>query len=165
MAASTCAAKTRDHRCPEVRVEPPGLEGTLGVPPPPGMVGLAHGSRLGPHDSQVADALRGAGLATLSIDLLPSGKAADRNKVRAFDLLARRLLSETGWLRALPMVGGNGLAVLDRSCLAFARLQCGIRLEIVLRAGHLFAQSAALDAAIGPARQWFVTHLREEAAA
>jgi putative phosphoribosyl transferase len=65
----------------------------------------------------------------------------------------------------LPTVGGNDFAGLDRSCLAFARLACGKRLEIVPPAGHLFAQPASLDAAIGPARQWFVTHLREEAAA
>jgi hypothetical protein len=168
MAASTCAAKTRDSRGPEVRIDPPGLEGTLGVPPAPDRMAFAHGSggsRLGPRDSRGAEALARAGLATLWIDLLLAEEAADRNNVRVTDRLARRVPAAIGWLRALPTVGGNDVAGLDRSCLAFAKVACGEGLEIVLPAGHLFAQPAALDPAIGPARQWFVTHLREEAAA
>jgi putative phosphoribosyl transferase len=42
---------------------------------------------------------------------------------------------------------------------------CEKRLEIVPRAGHLFEESGALDAMIGHAGAWFVTHLREEAQA
>jgi hypothetical protein len=38
-------------------------------------------------------------------------------------------------------------------------------LEIGPRAGHWFVEPGALDAAIGLAPEWFVTHWREEAAA
>ena len=65
----------------------------------------------------------------------------------------------------LLIVGGDDLAVLDLNRAALARLQGEKRLEIVPRAGHLFEESGALDAVIGLAREWFVTHLREEVAA
>jgi len=74
---------------------------------------------------------------------------------------------------ALPDVGapmlliddGDDIAVLDRNRTALARLQCKKRLEIVPWASHLFEQPGALDAGIGLAWEWFVTHSREEAAA
>ena len=209
----------------DVRVASLGLEGLLGVPPgAQGIVAFAHGSgssRLSPRNSQVAEALRRAGLATLLFDLLLPEEAANRNNVFDIDLLAERLLAATGWLReqagtrhlkigyfgastgaaaalvaaarvpapigavvsrggrpdladgALPdvtaptllIVGGDDLAVLDLNRAALARLQCERRLEIVPRAGHLFEEPGALDAVIGLAREWFVTHLRKEAAA
>jgi putative phosphoribosyl transferase len=65
----------------------------------------------------------------------------------------------------LLIVGGADLAVLDLNRAALARLRCAKSLEIVPRAGHLFEEPGALDTVIGLAREWFVTHLRKEAAA
>ena len=65
----------------------------------------------------------------------------------------------------LLIVGGDDHAVLNLNRAALERLQCQKRLEIVPRAGHLFEEPGALDAVIGLAREWFVTHLREEVAA
>jgi putative phosphoribosyl transferase len=65
----------------------------------------------------------------------------------------------------LLMVGRKHVAVLDLNRATLARLQCGTRLEIGPRGGHLFEQPGALNAAIGLAPEWFVTHWREEAAA
>jgi pimeloyl-ACP methyl ester carboxylesterase len=65
----------------------------------------------------------------------------------------------------LLIVGGDDLAVLDLNRAALARLGGEKRLEVVPRAGHLFEEPGALDAVIGLAREWFVTHPREEAAA
>jgi putative phosphoribosyl transferase len=65
----------------------------------------------------------------------------------------------------LPMIGGIHVAVLDLNRSALIRLQCGRRLEIGPRASHLFIEPGALTAAIGLAPEWFVTPLREEAAA
>jgi putative phosphoribosyl transferase len=78
--------------------------------------------------------------------------------------LAGAVLPDVG-APTLLIVGGHDLAVLDLNRAALARLQCEKRLEIVPRAGHLFEEPGALDAVIGLAREWFVTHLREEAAA
>jgi putative phosphoribosyl transferase len=65
----------------------------------------------------------------------------------------------------LSIVGGNHLAVLDLNRPVPARMQCGKKLEIRPRAGHLFVEPGTLDPAIGLARKRFVTPLREEAAA
>jgi putative phosphoribosyl transferase len=225
MVASIQPALRRNADVREVRVASLALEGLLGLPPrTAGIVVFAHGSgssRLSPRNNQVAEALRGAGLATLLFDLLLPQEAANRNNVFDIDLLAERLLAGTEWLReqeatrdlmigyfgastgaaaalvaaartaapigavvarggrpdlagavlsdvaapTLLIVGGSDLAVLDLNRAALARLQCEKRLEIVPRAGHLFEEPGALDAVIGLAREWFVTHLREEAAA
>jgi putative phosphoribosyl transferase len=81
--------------------------------------------------------------------------ATSRNAGGAADLTAPTLL----------VVGGNHIAMLDLNRTDRAKLQCGKGLEIAPRAGHLLAEPGALDAAIGLAREWFVTHWREEAAA
>jgi putative phosphoribosyl transferase len=88
----------------EVLIPPLGLEGLLGVPPETtGIVAFAHGSgssRRSPRNNQVAAALRDAGLATLLFDLLLPDEAANRRNVFDIDLLAKRLLAATAWLRA-----------------------------------------------------------------
>src|SRR5688572_25071508 len=70
----------------EVRIEPEGLDGFLGIPQGAlGIVIFAHGSgsgRLSPRNNHVAAALRLAGLATFLLDLL-----------------AGRLVLATRWLR------------------------------------------------------------------
>ncbi|TIP84061.1 MAG: alpha/beta hydrolase, partial [Mesorhizobium sp.] len=69
----------------EVRIEPDGLIGLLGVPRgAQGIVIFAHGSgsgRLSPRNNHVAAALRQAGLATLLVDLLTSIEEGDRRNV------------------------------------------------------------------------------------
>src|SRR5215218_9953322 len=87
----------------EVRIGSMGLEGRL-TPPEPGrgIVLFAHGSgsgRLSPRNNLVARELGRAGLGTLLFDLLTPDEAADRRNVFDIDLLARRLVLATGWLR------------------------------------------------------------------
>lgn len=86
------------------------LEGILAVPESArGVVLFAHGSGSGrhsPRNRQVADVLRGAGLATLLIDLLTQDEEAEdvRTGHLRFDigLLAERLAGATGWLKESP---------------------------------------------------------------
>lgn len=84
-----------------VRIPPIGLEGDLGVPAGAGVLVLfAHGSgssRLSPRNTQVAAALRAAGLATLLFDLLTPEEALDRANVFDIPLLAERLVMATDW--------------------------------------------------------------------
>ena len=63
---------------------------------------FAHGSgsgRLSPRNNFVAQALRDDGLATLLFDLLTVEEARDRRNVFDIELLARRLLMATAWVR------------------------------------------------------------------
>ncbi|WP_292705712.1 hypothetical protein [Mesorhizobium sp.] len=88
----------------EVRIEPDGLVGLLGVPHgAQGIVIFAHGSgsgRLSPRNNHVAAPLRQAGLATLLVDLLTSIEERDRRNVFDIDLLASRLALATHWAAA-----------------------------------------------------------------
>ena len=85
----------------EVRIEPEGLAGLLGVPAgAAGIVIFAHGSgsgRLSPRNNYVAAELRRAGFATLLLDLLTPQEESDRRNVFDVDLLAHRLLVATAW--------------------------------------------------------------------
>lgn len=93
----------RDIR--EIRIEPQGLEGLLGVPDnAAGLVIFAHGSgsgRLSPRNNHVAAALREAGLGTLLLDLLTPEEERNRRNVFDLDLLATRLALARDW------AGGN----------------------------------------------------------
>ena len=100
-----------------VRVGAVELAGDL-VPPAPGrgVVLFAHGSgsgRLSPRNNFVARELERAGLGTLLFDLLTPKEAADRRNVFDIDLLARRLVLVTDWLRAAfraarsPIIGAD----------------------------------------------------------
>jgi putative phosphoribosyl transferase len=73
------------------------------------VVVFAHGSgsgRLSPRNVGVAEALQRDGLATLLFDLLTEREAADRRNVFDIDLLAERLLSAVGAVRARPETSG-----------------------------------------------------------
>ncbi len=90
----------------EVRIPADGvlLAGTL-VPPEPGagIVLFAHGSgssRHSPRNRFVARIVQEAGLGTLLFDLLTVAEDGDRSLVFDVDLLARRLLGATAWLRS-----------------------------------------------------------------
>jgi putative phosphoribosyl transferase len=86
----------------EVRIEPDGLNGLLGVPEDAeGIVIFAHGSgsgRLSPRNNYVAAALRRRRLATLLLDLLTAVEERDRRNVFDIDLLASRLALATRWI-------------------------------------------------------------------
>jgi len=77
------------------------LQGLVGVPEKArGLVVFSHGSgsgRLSPRNSHVAAALRGAGFATLLLDLLTPAEERDRANVFDIALLASRLSLATDW--------------------------------------------------------------------
>ncbi len=85
-----------------VVIETAGLQGLLGVPADPaGVVVFAHGSgsgRFSPRNNYVAEGLRGAGFATLLVDLLTESEEGDRARVFDIPLLASRLIAATRWL-------------------------------------------------------------------
>ncbi|MGX5358040.1 phosphoribosyltransferase family protein [Kocuria sp. KH4] len=92
----------------EVRI-PAGagrLEARLHLPAPgAGVVVFAHGSgsgRLSPRNQYVASVLQRAGLGTLLLDLLSDEEEAERARVFDVELLGRRLLLATAWLREQP---------------------------------------------------------------
>jgi putative phosphoribosyl transferase len=90
----------------EVEIGPLRLPALLGVPQHAlGLVIFAHGSgsgRLSPRNNYVAGALRGAGLATLLLDLLTPDEELDRANVFDIPLLASRLLLATDWASGQP---------------------------------------------------------------
>jgi putative phosphoribosyl transferase len=96
-------AKSPQSEIRTITIPPVGLEGLLGVPKhAKGIVLFAHGSgsgRLSPRNNFVAQALRDDGLATLLFDLLTVEEARDRRNVFDIDLLARRLMLATAWVR------------------------------------------------------------------
>lgn len=82
------------------------LPGHLRVPDDPiGVVVFAHGSgssRLSPRNRAVADVLHDAGLATLLFDLLTPAEFDQQSNVFDIELLERRLLAASHWLRTQP---------------------------------------------------------------
>src|SRR5215208_1956843 len=103
-----------EEKLVRVSAGPAELEGSLAVPEGArGVVLFAHGSGSGrhsPRNRQVAGVLRGAGLATLLIDLLTEDEEAEdlRTGHLRFDigLLADRLAGATHWLRENPDTTG-----------------------------------------------------------
>jgi dienelactone hydrolase len=90
----------------EVRIDPPGLDAILAIPPEAtGVVLFAHGSgsgRLSPRNNYVARALQRAGIATLLLDLLTPAEEQDRRNVFDINLLASRLIAATDWMQRTP---------------------------------------------------------------
>jgi predicted alpha/beta-hydrolase family hydrolase len=143
----------------EVRIAAVGLEGLLGVPPgAQGVVAFAHGSgssRLSPRNNQVAEALRGAGLATLLFDLLLPEEATDRSNVFDMDRLASRLLAATAWLREQDDTRRLGLGYFGASTGAAAALVAAARAAapigaVVSRGGRADMAGAALSEVRAP---------------
>jgi putative phosphoribosyl transferase len=110
----------------EVRAGPVQLAGRLTVPEDPrGFVLFAHGSgssRYSPRNRFVATALNRAGLGTLLFDLLTVEEEVDRANVFDIELLARRLVDTTTWLRALPEAQGLRVGLFGASTGAAAAL-------------------------------------------
>jgi putative phosphoribosyl transferase len=107
-AALTDATATPAPRDQEIVVDagPVLLPGHLTVPAGANaVVVFAHGSgssRHSPRNRFVADVLNQAGLGTLLLDLLTPVEERDRRNVFDIELLARRLVAATRWLRAEP---------------------------------------------------------------
>jgi putative phosphoribosyl transferase len=108
-----------------------GLQGDLGLPETPrGAVLFAHGSgsgRFSPRHRFVAEWLQAGGLATLLLDLLEEGEAADRRNVFDIDLLADRLLAASAWLAADARTRGLPVGYFGASTGAGAALQAAAR--------------------------------------
>lgn len=90
----------------EIRIEPEGLDGLLGIPPQAkGLVIFAHGSGSGrhsPRNNYVATELRRAGPATYLLDLLTPAEEIDRGNVFDIPLLASRLERAREWTTGYP---------------------------------------------------------------
>jgi putative phosphoribosyl transferase len=90
-----------------------------------GLVVFAHGSgssRHSPRNRYVADALVGAGYATLRFDLLTATEAHDRANVFDVDRLARRLEAVHAWVLDRPALAGLPIGFLGASTGAAAAL-------------------------------------------
>jgi putative phosphoribosyl transferase len=135
------------------------LAGTLGTPEAPkGLVLFAHGSgssRMSPRNRAVAQALQGAGLATLLFDLL-SGREAERREL-VFDiaLLAGRLKALTRWaasqpsLRSLP-IGYFGASTGAAAALRAAAELGGVVAAVVSRGGRPDLAGDHLSSVVSP---------------
>ena len=90
-----------------------------------GVVVFAHGSGSSRHSARnryVAGVLNGAGLATLLFDLLTPDEELDRSNVFDIDLLGRRLIDVTDWVRRQPEVRGLPVGYFGASTGAAAAL-------------------------------------------
>ena len=102
------------------------LEGHLTIPERPlGVVLFAHGSgssRHSPRNRYVASVLQQARVGTLLFDLLTPSEERDRANVFDIDLLARRLLEATRWVRSQPEAAGLPIGYFGASTGAAAAL-------------------------------------------
>jgi putative phosphoribosyl transferase len=127
-ASSRSAATDPPLRDEEVEVAagPVRLAGRLTVPEHAvGAVVFAHGSgssRYSPGNRYVAAVLNEARLATLLFDLLTPEEECDRANVFDIDLLARRLVDVTAWLRKEPDLDGLPVGYFGASTGAAAAL-------------------------------------------
>ncbi len=106
--AASAPGREADVRVPAGTVQ---LTAHLHLPAPgAGVVVFAHGSGSGrhsPRNQYVASVLQDAGLGTLLLDLLTDEEEAERADVFDIELLARRLLLATAWLREQPGTAGS----------------------------------------------------------
>ena len=151
--------KSPPDRICTITIAPVGLEGLLGLPMDPTVIVLfAHGSgsgRLSPRNNFVSQALRGDGLATLLFDLLTVEEAHDRRNVFDIELLARRLLMATAWIRQDAETHGLPIGYFGPSTGAAAALVAEAAREgpiaaIVSRGGRPDLAGRALSAVEAP---------------
>jgi dienelactone hydrolase len=135
------------------------LEGTLAVPAgTQGVVVFAHGSgssRHSPRNTFVAQVLQTAGLGTLLFDLLTREEDATYETRFDIDLLTRRLVAATRWLREQPRTRSLGLGYFGASTGAAAALQAAAVLgsvmgAVVSRGGRPDLARSALDRVQAP---------------
>ena len=145
----------------EVRVESGDvvLPGELSAPPDSlGVVLFAHGSgssRHSPRNIAVARRLHGFGLATLLFDLLTPEESRDRANVFAVELLGRRLVDATRWVREQPHLGALPLGYFGASTGAAAALIAAAQLPqevgaVVSRGGRPDLAGSALQSVSTP---------------
>ncbi len=122
----TDAAAGRDVAV-EIRLDGLVLDGQLTVPPDcMGLVVFVHGSgssRLSPRNRFVASELNAAGMATLLFDLLTGDEEHDRANVFDIELLVRRLLAVTSWVKHQPDLAELPVAYFGASTGAAAALR------------------------------------------
>jgi putative phosphoribosyl transferase len=110
----------------EVQAGPVRLFGHLTIPASAlGIVVFAHGSgssRHSPRNRYVASVLNDSGVGTLLFDLLTSREEHDRANVFDIDLLARRLVDSSVWLRSRPDAAGLPIGYFGASTGAAAAL-------------------------------------------
>jgi putative phosphoribosyl transferase len=152
------AADRRTSEC----VIPAGdvrLAGTMDWPAAPlGAVVFAHGSgsgRASPRNLAVARSLNESGLATLLFDLLTEAEARDRANVFDIELLARRLVQATAWLRGQPDAGTLPIGYFGASTGAAAALVAAAELgeevgAVVSRGGRPDLAGGALARVTAP---------------
>jgi putative phosphoribosyl transferase len=143
----------------EITIGEARLPADLAVPPQPlGWVIFAHGSgssRLSPRNLAVAHALNRARIATLLFDLLTSEEELDRRNVFDVELLARRLVAATRWLRSkreasrLPIGYFGASTGAAAAALAAAELPDEIS-AVVSRGGRPDLAAQRLDAVRAP---------------
>jgi len=108
------------------------LEGALAIPENGrGMVLFAHGSgssRHSPRNNYVARELRAVGLGTLLIDLLTEEEDRIYQTRFDIDLLTRRLLSATEWIKGQPQTRGLHIGYFGASTGAAAALKAAATL-------------------------------------
>ncbi|TMM51067.1 dienelactone hydrolase family protein [Sulfitobacter sabulilitoris] len=114
-----------------VGVGPRRLDAILRVPDDPvGLVIFAHGagsSRFSPRNTQVAEHLGKAGMATLLLDLLTEIEAANRARVFDIPLLSARVVDAIDWARAHPDLGDLPIGLFGSSTGAAAALVAAAR--------------------------------------
>lgn len=112
--------------------------GLLGIPPgAEGLVVFVHGSgssRLSPRNALVARTLRVSGLATLLFDLLTEDEDRIYETRFDIDLLTRRLLSTTEWLKQQPQLCNLSLGYFGASTGAAAALKAAATLGPAVQA-------------------------------
>ena len=122
----------------ELKLKDVTVKGILTVPEnPKGLVIFAHGSgsgRLSPRNNFVAGILNKAGLATLLMDLLTPEEETDRANVFDIDLLSKRLLGATDWVRENPEVIDLSVGYFGASTGAAAALQAAAALGEEIKA-------------------------------
>jgi dienelactone hydrolase len=137
------------------------LRGELTVPAGAcrrGVVAFAHGSgssASSPRNRRVAAALSQAGFATLLFDLLGRDEQLDRANVFAVELLARRLLAATRWLRGQPESAGLAIGYFGASTGAAAALLAAAELRsevhaVVSRGGRPDLAEVRLHEVLAP---------------
>jgi putative phosphoribosyl transferase len=122
------------------------------------VVVFAHGSgssRGSPRNRFVATVLHDAGLGTLLFDLLTPGEERDRANVFDIDLLGRRLVAATDWLRARADTDGLTIGYFGASTGAAAALRAASIAgndiaAVVSRGGRPDLARAALGAVRAP---------------
>ncbi len=147
------------HATRDVLISPPGLPGTLTLPPrSEGVIVFAHGSgssRLSPRNTQVAQQLNGQGFATLLFDLLTDREAEDRRNVFDIPLLGSRVNEALRWVSRQPDLAAQRIGLFGASTGAAAALVAAAEAPelvnaVVSRGGRPDLAGAALAKVAAP---------------